>query len=284
MMKWYDVKERSAGEKRLILTYYIYKLFGKFPVKIIAFFVAVGTFFSSKDLREYSKKYLSVIGVKPNNCNVFRHFLTYALSLVDKIEVFGGNFDKKKIATENVCEDFWRYREENKGAVCIFSHVGNIDVARVLIENEQKISIVLSLEQAKIFRNFLCKISSFKNINLVPVEQIGVETVIDLKDRTEKGEFVFIAGDRTSKNNRNVEVEVCSFKVDFPLGTFKLAELLELQVFFISCLKSKIGYDMIVKRAKNTSSKQMAVEFSDFVTEQIKQAHFQFYHFCEFFK
>ena len=143
---------------------------------------------------------------------------------------------------------------------------------------------IINIHPRNLAASFLCKISSSKNINLVPVEQIGVETVIDLKNRTEKGEFVFIAGDRTSKNNRNVEVEVCSFKVDFPLGTFKLAELLELPVFFISCLKSKIGYDMIVKRAKNASSKQMAVEFSDFVTEQIKQAHFQFYHFCEFFK
>lgn len=283
-MKWYEVKERSAGEKRLILTYYIYKFFGKFPVKIIAFFVAMGTFFSSKDLREYSKKYFSIVGVKPNFGNIFRHFLSYALSLVDKIEVFGGKFEKKNIAIQNVCAEFWRCREENRGAVCIFSHVGNIDVTRVLIGEEQKISIVLSLEQAKIFRDFLGKISSFKNVNLVPVEQIGVETVFELKDRVEKGEFVFIAGDRTSKNSRNVEVEVCGQKVDFPLGTFKLAELLESPVFYLSCLKSKIGYDMIVKIAKNTSAKQMAVEFSDFVTEQINQAPFQFYHFCEFFK
>ena len=51
-MKWYEVKERSAGEKRLILTYYIYKIFGRYPVVLIAFFVALITFLKIKKKRK----------------------------------------------------------------------------------------------------------------------------------------------------------------------------------------------------------------------------------------
>jgi len=283
-MKWYEVKERSAGEKRLILTYYIYKYFGKFPLVVIAFFVALATFLAGKDLREYSRKYLDVVGVKPNNFNIFRHFLSYALSLADKIEVFSGKFDKKNIKTENICPEFLQYRANNKGAVCIFSHVGNIDVARVLIGEEQKITILLSLEQAKIFRDFLGKISNFKNINLVAVEQIGIETVIELKDRVEKGEFIFIAGDRTSKNNRNIEVNVLGQRVDFPLGSYKLAELLETDVFFVACLKEKHGYDMKVEISNQNDAKQTAHSFAEFVSKLAQAKPFQFYHFYDFFK
>lgn len=283
-MKWYEVKERSAGEKRLILTYYIFKIFGKIPVVAIAFFVALGTFFAGKDLRFYVKKYLSIVGEKSNNINVFKLFLSYALSAVDKIEVFSQKFDKKKINTNSVCDLFWKLKSEKQGAVCIFPHIGNIDVARVLIGSEQKISILLSLEQAKIFRDFLGKISDFKNINLVAVEDIGIETVIDLKNRIENGEFVFIAGDRTSKTARNIEVEVLRRKVDFPYGTFKLAELLDAPVFFVSCLKQFKGYEMSVVQFPTKGAKKMAAAFADFVSELALKCPFQFYHFYDFFK
>lgn len=283
-MKWYEVKERSAGEKRLILTYYIFKIFGKIPVVAIAFFVALGTFFAGKDLRFYVKKYLSIVGEKSNNINVFKLFLSYAFSAVDKIEVFSQKFDKKKINTNSVCDLFWKLKSEKQGAVCIFSHIGNIDVARVLIGSEQKISILLSLEQAKIFRDFLGKISDFKNINLVAVEDIGIETVIDLKNRIENGEFVFIAGDRTSKTARNIEVEVLRRKVDFPYGTFKLAELLDAPVFFVSCLKQFKGYEMSVVQFPTNGAKKMAAAFADFVSELALKCPFQFYHFYDFFK
>lgn len=283
-MKWYEVKERSAGEKRLILTYYIFKIFGKIPVVAIAFFVALGTFFAGKDLRFYVKKYLSIVGEKSNNINVFKLFLSYALSAIDKIEVFSQKFDKKKINTNSVCDLFWKLKSAKQGAVCIFSHIGNIDVARVLIGSEQKISILLSLEQAKIFRDFLGKISDFKNINLVAVEDIGIETVIDLKNRIENGEFVFIAGDRTSKTARNIEVEVLRRKVDFPYGTFKLAELLDAPVFFVSCLKQFKGYEMSVVQFPTNGAKKMAAAFADFVSELALKCPFQFYHFYDFFK
>lgn len=284
-MKWYEVKERSAGEKRLILTYYIYKIFGKFPVKVIAFFVALGTFLSSKDLRNCSKKYLSIVGLKPSNINIFLQFLSYALAMVDKIEVFAGNFNPKSITTTN-CNDFFRLQDENKGAVCIFSHVGNIDIARVLINKNQKITIILSIEQAKLFRNFLSKFSNNETISFEPVETLGIETIIRLKDKVDKGELIFIAGDRASKNSKNIEVEVLNAKTEFPKGTFKLAKLLEVPVFFVSCIKNRNKYNFEVEEylSEDNSLKNMADSFAKFISNQAERAPFQFYHFYDFFK
>ncbi len=285
-MKWYEVKERSAGEKRLILTYYIYKFFGRIPVVIIAFFVALATFLSAKDLRNCSKKYLAKVNIKPDNFNIFKHFFSYALSLVDKIEIFAGNFDKKNIIISENSKRFFDFSKENKGAVCIFSHVGNIDISRVLMNNNQKITIILSLEQAKIFRNFLKKFSSSKNINFLPVEEIGIETVIELKDNADDGQMVFIAGDRASKGSKNFDVDVLSAKAEFPVGTYKLAEILELPVFFVSCVKvnKKYIFDATEYISNNKSPKDMAAEFADYISKLSNQTPFQFFHFYDFFK
>lgn len=284
-MKWYEVKERSAGEKRLILTYYIYKLFGRYPVVLIAFFVALITFLKSKDLRFYSKKYLEIAGIKPSHFNIFRHFLSYAISQVDKIEVFCGTYNKGNICMADIDNSFSDCEKQNKGCICIFSHVGNIDIARTLMDENRKISIILSLEQAKIFRNFLNNFSIFKNVTVFAVEEMGADTVLLLKQRADDGEMIFIAGDRNSKNSRNTEVKVLGRKAEFPLGTFKLAELLEIPVFFISAIKIKRNCKIIVKEFKTFEkcAKKMAESFADFVSEEALSAPFQFYHFYDFF-
>ena len=53
-MKWFQVKEKSAGKKRLILTYHIYKIFGMKAVRVIAFMMGLISFLLNKDLSNYS--------------------------------------------------------------------------------------------------------------------------------------------------------------------------------------------------------------------------------------
>ena len=46
--KWFQLSEQGAGAKRLLLTKYIYQFLGEFPVRIIAFFVALIVFIKAK--------------------------------------------------------------------------------------------------------------------------------------------------------------------------------------------------------------------------------------------
>ena len=290
-MKWYEVKEYSAGEKRLMLTYFLYKIFGKTVVNVIAFFVGFGTFLYAKSLRKSSAKNLSALGQKPSLCNVFKNILSYAFAQADKIEVFSGKFNSDNIIFEEN-SDMKSFRENifnKKGSVCIFSHLGNIDVIRALLEKDKtEITIFLSLKQAEIFRNFLNKISVENNVCTYPVEDIGINTAIEIKDKIDSGEFVFIAGDRVSENAgmKKYEVDFLDKKIDLPKGTFKLAELTEAPVFFLIAVKTKDKYKFIVKKFENyeRSSKNMAFEFAKFLGEWSSKYPFQFYHFYDFFK
>ena len=93
--KWHQIRERSAGKKRLKLTWLIYKLFGRKPVEWIAWLIAFCTFIFSKSLRSSSKKYFKVLysytknsEYKPTLKNCFLHTLSYANALIDKMEVY----------------------------------------------------------------------------------------------------------------------------------------------------------------------------------------------------
>ena len=70
-MKWYEVKEQAAGEKRLLLLWYIYKILGKNVVKFIVSFVVFFAINNAKKIQEICKKYMKIVGQKASFINVY---------------------------------------------------------------------------------------------------------------------------------------------------------------------------------------------------------------------
>jgi len=298
-MKWYQVKEQSAGRKRLLLTWWGYKIFGKNFVIFIAFWVSFFTFCFASGLRKYSRKYLKIVGINSGLVNQFRHFLSYALSLVDKIEIFSNNFDIKKVsfADENCKKLLFEDLKNRKGIFFICSHLGNIDVMRTfLTSNEENtnvdVNVFLSKEQCKIFNEFIKQISAINRIKTYPVEDINIDTSITLKECLDKGEIAFMAGDRTSKTNQDSTYKATLFDktVELPTGTFKLAQLMKVPIYCIAALKAENDtYIIHLKKVDNCKGtrremlKNNITTYAKFLEEKTLLAPLQFYHFYDFF-
>ena len=87
----------------------------------------------AKEARRCSKKYLEIIELKPSLYNQFRHFLEYSFSLVDNMEVFSGNYDTGRIIFNSGQDKIYFDEIISHGAFLIFSHLGNINVLRALV-------------------------------------------------------------------------------------------------------------------------------------------------------
>ena len=296
-MKWYEVKEQAAGEKRLLLLWYIYKLIGKKAVKSIVIFVVYFAILGAKKIRETSKKYLKIVGIKPTSYNVYKHCLSYAFSLVDRMEIFSDNFSPEKIEFSDEKSKMQLFEDlaKEKGMFFLCNHIGNIDVMRSLMLSNARntcsgVCVFLAKEQCKIFNSFIGKISTNQPIYLYPVEDIDINTSIEIKEKLDNNYVVFMAGDRTSKNSINFETEFLSHKVDFPLGTFKFAQMMEVPTYFISAIKEKndkyklYAQKFFVDESKKTTLEKMKKEFVEFTEKMVNIAPFQFYHFYDMFK
>ena len=290
-MKWYQAKEQAAGEKRLLITWKIYKIFGKKAVKIIAFFVALFAFLPAVDARRASKRFLEIIGIKPSLKNQFKHFLEYSYSLVDNMEVFSGNFDYNKIVFES--EEDEKYWDEiiAHGGFLIFSHLGNINILRAfLAKYSVPANAFMAEEQCRVFNGFIKKISVEVPVTSYPVEKINIDTSIEIKDKLSRGEIVFMAGDRTSKNSTNIEVKLFNHKVMFPLGTFTFAYLMESPVYFVCVLKDGENCRFYLKKffslslKKSEKIKQMQNDYIQFVENLTYKFPFQFFNFYDIFE
>lgn len=313
-MKWYQCEEQAAGHKRLLLTWYLYKFFGKRTVQIIAFFVSFFAFVFSKQIRKYTRKNLTVIfdftknkSAKPTILNQYRLVLNYALSLVDRMETFACKYDADKIVFEDEAEkeSLLKILNQKKGVFFICSHIGNIEVMRTFISNPQNhtvttnphVNIFLSEEQCKIFNGFLKNIEKeiHKKINLTtfPVEQISIDTAILMHEKLGKGEIAFMAGDRISSGSSNLtfKTNFLNRQVEYPAGTFKFAQLCEQEIFFISAIKEKNDrykiYMQKFKAEKHFSKAQnlekIQTEYTKFLEKMTNTAPLQFYHFYDIF-
>lgn len=294
--QWFEIKERSAGVKRLKLSFYLYKMFGRKPLEWIAWWVGLFTYLGSSNLRKCSNKYFQVLyeytkdeKYKPSFVNGFRHVYAYALSLVDKIEVYSGlakfNF---RIKNQKLETDL-----KKGGLFFIFTHVGNVEVMRAFIQNTEhkKVNIFMQKKHCETFNNFINSLSDNKDVKIFPVEEIGIETVIELKERLNNGEIVFMAGDRLSSSNTNkcYETDLLGKKISLPLGSLKFALMLEYPIYLISCIKT--GKEFLVESEKfeadNKKSDNLAKlqeEFSRFLEKMTLFAPYQFYHFYDLFK
>ncbi len=307
-MKWYQIKEQAAGEKRLMTLWYLYRFCGKRTVQFLTIFISFFAFCSSQQIRKYTKKNLSIIyeytknyNSKPNIYNQYKLVLNYALSLVDKMEVFSNQFDEKKLIYKTISA---RDQMDNditnkKGIFFICNHIGNVEILRKFVQKPRNIenphvNVFLSENQCKIFNGFLKRIQAKTDISTYPVENINVNTAIEIKDKLDNGEIVIMAGDRTSaaSNNSSIEIEFLNKKIELPLGTFKFAQMMESSIYFISAIKSKNDcYDIYLEKfePKEKLNKTKLLEFlieeyKIFLEKMVKIAPHQFYHFYDVFK
>lgn len=293
--QWFEVKERSVGVKRLKLSFYIYKMFGRKPLEWIAWWVGLITYLVSPNLRRCSNKYFQVLyeytkdkKYKPSFVNNFRHVYAYALSLVDKMEVYSGKAKFGFKITKQLESDL-----KKGGLFFIFTHVGNVEVMRAFIQNKEhkKVNIFMQKKHCETFNNFINSLSDNKDVKIFPVEDIGIETVIELKERLNNNEIVFMAGDRLSSSNTNkcYNTKFLGQDLKLPLGSLKFALMLEVPIYLISCIKLGNGFVVESQKIDTNNNKNdnlimLQKEFSKFLEKTTLIAPYQFYHFYDLFR
>ena len=293
---WFQVKEKFAGNKRLFISWFLYKIFGKGILYLIAFLVSLCTFLFAPKVRKYSKKYLLAIqketNISPNLFNQFKHIYSYASSLVDKMLVYSGKYGASNIVFDSLEDKDTLYSDIKKGkGICfLFNHIGNIEVMQSILAKEEnlnlKINVIASNLQSKTFKRFLETIKVDLPVNIIPVESIGFETGISLKEKLDNGEILMIAGDRLAEDNETkvIKESIFSKRILLPKGAFILAKLMNVPTYFISVVKTKEKYKIFVEKQIAADEKILAQNYARFMEKMIEISPLQFFHFYDFFK
>jgi predicted LPLAT superfamily acyltransferase len=313
---WADEKEKGSGYWQLKLMLGLRRVLGRGLMSAALRPVVLVFYLVSGRGRAASRAFLERAAASagrpaPKRRDSFRHFLSFAEALLDKIDAWSGSIGLSAL----------RFREDSvgplvedlragKGAVILCSHLGNAELLRALasfdvgegmaIEGFSFVSIVEFAGTAK-FNRLLAEIDPRSMGKLIPASDVGPDTVIMLKETVDSGGLVVIAGDRVAAGNRDrvVGLGFLGEEAGFPLGPFVLADLLEVPAYFMTALRDRdldfrSPYAFYVERASTATgggrrgreerARELAAEYASVLARQAALHPYQWYNFYDFWE
>lgn len=291
---WSRQEEQSAGKFRILLIFWIYRTFGKAVAKVLFFpaFLLIYPFCSRA--RSALREFYSVVGVEGRP---FRHLLSFALSAFDKTDACALCKDPPRFSVEG--DDGWM----KGGCFLLSTHLGCIEVLPAMRKGvvecreevrgfSPKVHAFQQMGHDPMFTQMFARHVDPSQLTLHAVEDIGIETAVEMKDAISRGEVVLMAGDRLSAasqgegglragRRRGLVRDFFGRPCPWPKGVFMFAKLMECPVYAIVCVKS--GWNAYSVISKRLDPSDLPSGYVEFLEEQTRKHPFQWYQFYRFF-
>jgi predicted LPLAT superfamily acyltransferase len=168
------------------------------------------------------------------------HFISFANAIVDKLAAWSGAITLADVEYQGR-DELVAAIKHGRGAVLLGSHLGNLEVSRVIadLDADIRINVLVHTKHAQKINHLFNQINPHSALNLIQVTDVDMTTSSLLSDKIEQGELVIIAADRTpvSQQPRVSSVNFLGAEALFPQGPFILAALLKCPVYTLFCLK-----------------------------------------------
>jgi predicted LPLAT superfamily acyltransferase len=243
---WAQINEFSfvAGIR---LLFSICRNLGRWPFRIALYPVLLWYLVTKPEARASSSDYLRRIAtfqsasrIRPGMIGVLSHFASFAENLLDRMLLWSGLFKAERIEFHGQ-EQMAAQIAERRGGLLICSHLGNLDLCRVLSKRAGfKLTLLVHTKHAEIFNRWLAQLNPESQLNLIQVTEVSAATVVLLSEKIGRGEFVAIAGDRipVSPNPRTATASFLGEMAPFPVGPYILANLLRCPVYLLFSLRA----------------------------------------------
>lgn len=310
---WSEVQEVGRSQWQFRFMLWIVCHLPLFLVEVCTAVVVFFFYLGAKPIRERSRNYLNhvaqVKGEKPSFWGPYKHVLAFALSMMEKLRGFQGAIKLQQLETQNDDLDMLVKQLENgEGAFLLCSHLGNMEMLRSLTgygekhtKNDFKVFPVVDFSGTSKFNALLRELNPELMNQVIDANSIGVDSAVWMKERIAEGNLVVIAGDRTSANsrNRNVETEFLGETANFPEGSFTLAGVLNAPIYFVFAIRKndfdiQSPYEMHVVRASTelggprkerpAKTKMLLQEYTNLLEKHCLRHPYQWYNFYNFWE
>jgi predicted LPLAT superfamily acyltransferase len=179
-------------------------------------------------------------GGAPGWRHVYRHFLEFARIILDRPAIITGETGDY-VFSRHGQELLDRLVREKRGAILLNSHLGSLDIMRLLAEDR---GIVVN---ALMFRgnsqNVSAELKSAGDVRIVEHDPSSVQSVFELLRCVQRGEIIALNIDRVSPNREEKQERVSwipflGAEAAFPQSPLILASLLECPVLLTFGLRT----------------------------------------------
>ena len=303
MSHWTEVEERGIiwGMHFLLKVYLLFgrKVLQVFLRPVVSYYWLINTKgrAASQQYLEKIAKYQSDPAINASLKCSYRHFISFANALIDKLAAWSGSLTLDDVEY-NGREAVMHYLDQGQGVLILGSHLGNLEVCQVIakLRRNVTINVLVHTKHTEKFNTLLNKYADSGRLNLIQVSNVNAATAMLLQDKIEAGELVIIAADRTpiSEQGRVAQADFLGQTANFPQGPFILALLLKCPVFTLFCLKQQakqvIYFEPFidglgVPRKQRTAAIQHYVEkFANRLQDYCVKEPLQWFNFYDFWQ
>lgn len=246
MSHWAKIEERGIvwGMSFLLK---VYLLLGRKTLQLFLYPVVSYYWLINSKGRKASREYLQRISslqedpsIKDSLYCSYRHFISFANALIDKLAAWSGSLTIDDVEYHGR-DAVFSHVEKGQGVMIMGSHLGNLEVCRVIANLRHKVTInvLIHTKHTEKFNSLLNKYAKTEKINLMQVTNVNAATAMLLQDKIDAGEMVVIAADRTPVTalDRVAQADFLGDPASFPQGPFIIALLLKCPIYTLFCLK-----------------------------------------------
>jgi len=227
---------------------WFYRTFGRRATLALLYPVAAYFFAKDRALRAASRLYLervwalpegrAALGSPPGARAVFHHVLEFAINILDRMVIWGGEHEQIEIEHKG-SEHLFRLWRRRRGGILLGAHLGSFDMLRLISEQAGVVvNVVMFTRHAAQINAFFEKLAPGSRVRVIQLDPGSVRTVFEIKACVDRGEFVGILGDRVWQGERSAVASFLGRPARFPLGPFLLPGLLDCPMLLALCLRT----------------------------------------------
>lgn len=270
-----------------------YRIFG--PLLSLPLIYAVVTYFFLTDSkgRAASRAYLERVhrraaGTatpqwKPGTRESFLHYREFALSIADRIALWGGREGRYRFDFHGR-DHFEKLSEQKKGAILLGAHLGSFDALRILsIKDRVTVNVIMYTRHAPKINEIMRRLSPATDVRVIHADPDPTRTAFDIRARVARGEWVAILADRVEPGDRGrtCTVDFLGSRVVLPEAPFLLPVILGCPAILILGLRSGARrYDVYAERLVEGGERVPAAERSARARDIAASYALRLEHYC----
>lgn len=192
---------------------------------IVLYFLAF-----SRRARAASRGYLArVLERRPTLADVFRHYHTFAATLLDRAYLLSGRFDYFDIRLHGEGE-LREIMERGRGCMLLGSHLGSFEVLRAAAVFAAQWPIALLMDNANA-QKVTRALEALNPALAATIIEVGrPDSLLRAKERLDRGAMLGVLGDRLRQGDKPVPCTFLGATMPFPESPFVIAAVLHTPV------------------------------------------------------
>lgn len=243
----------------------------------------------SRSSRRASRHYLGkVLGAPVRWGQTFRHYLTFAETLLDRVFVYAGRQDLFRLDVHG-----FSLLEERvaagRGCILVGAHLGSVDLLRTLGMLERGLSIRALMYPDN--ANRILKIMRSLNPELcADIIALGrPQSLVDVQEALAAGGFVALLGDRCLRDEKRVRCRFLGEPAWFPEAPVRLARLFGVPLVMFACLyrgnaEYEVFFELLEDFGRGTSVHAETVirRYAEHLEAFCRSAPYNWFNFYDF--